>query len=261
MVLPKGCHIILVLSGKGGVGKSTVSSQLSLGLAAKGKKVGLLDIDLCGPSIPKILNVQDRKIHQSSEGWLPVYIDQKKMLAIMSIGFLLSGNDEAVIWRGPKKNAMIKQFVNDVVWEDIEYLIVDTPPGTSDEHISIVETLQEFEPDGAVLVTTPQAVSIADVRRELGFCKKAELKVLGIIENMSGYICPHCVECSFIFSTGGGESLAQFANVNFLGRIPIDPNLTSCMDNGQNYAEKYPDSEGYRALADCTDKLLNIINP
>ena len=131
-------HIILVLSGKGGVGKSTTATQLSLGLRAAGKKVGLLDVDLCGPSIPKMLNVEGHDIHQSSQGWVPVYADQEQRLGVMSIGFLLGTSDEAVVWRGPKKNAMIKQFLTDVYWQDIDYLVIDTPPGTSDEHISVV---------------------------------------------------------------------------------------------------------------------------
>lgn len=248
-------HIILVLSGKGGVGKSTVASQIALTLASEGKKVGLLDVDLCGPSIPKILGLTNRQIHQCSEGWLPVYTDDTKNLAVMSIGFLLNNPDDAVVWRGPKKNAMIKQFLSDVVWDSLEYLIVDTPPGTSDEHISIVENIQKFNPDGAILVTTPQAVSVADVRREITFCRKANINMLGIIENMSGYVCPHCSECNYIFSSGGGESLATHSDVKFLGRIPIDTRLTQCMEIGENCTEKYPDSPASVALLEIVERI------
>ncbi|XP_068918740.1 cytosolic Fe-S cluster assembly factor NUBP2 isoform X3 [Petaurus breviceps papuanus] len=150
-------QIILVLSGKGGVGKSTVSTELALALRHSGKKVGILDVDLCGPSIPRMLKVQDKAVHQCDNGWVPVFVDQEQTISLMSVGFLLEKPDEAVVWRGPKKNALIKQFVSDVAWGDLDYLIVDTPPGTSDEHISAVEALRPYKPLGAILVTTPQA--------------------------------------------------------------------------------------------------------
>ncbi|KAJ3089768.1 Nucleotide-binding protein 2, partial [Quaeritorhiza haematococci] len=236
-------HIILVLSGKGGVGKSTVTMQLAIsllrateneaspasgisgneevegkqGTAAKGRrKVGVLDVDLTGPSIPRMFGVDDQQVHQASTGWIPVYVDEEKQLGVMSIGFLLQKKDDAIIWRGPKKNAMIKQFLQDVAWGDLDYLIIDTPPGTSDEHISVVEFLRECNPDGAVVVTTPQAVSLSDVRKELNFCKKVQIPILGVVENMSGYVCPHCSECSDIFSKGGGEAMASQFEVDFL---------------------------------------------
>uniref|UniRef100_A0A8D8YIV7 Cytosolic Fe-S cluster assembly factor NUBP2 homolog n=1 Tax=Cacopsylla melanoneura TaxID=428564 RepID=A0A8D8YIV7_9HEMI len=217
-------HVILVLSGKGGVGKSTVSVQLALGLKNKGFKVGLLDIDLCGPSIPHLLNIENLDVHQCPEGWVPVYTDSTESLAVMSIGFLLNNKNDAIIWRGPKKTAMIRQFISDVCWKDVDYLIIDTPPGTSDEHITVMECLKDVQCDGAVLVTTPQAVSIEDVRKEITFCKKTNIKILGLIENMSGYTCPHCKECSNIFSSGGGKSLAEYASIPYLGAFPIVPN-------------------------------------
>ncbi|KAI5728075.1 hypothetical protein M8J77_011148 [Diaphorina citri] len=217
-------HVILVLSGKGGVGKSTVSTQLALGLKDKGFKVGILDIDLCGPSVPHLLNIENSDVHQCPEGWVPVYTDASQTLAVMSIGFLLKNRDDAIIWRGPKKTAMIRQFINDVCWKDVDYLIIDTPPGTSDEHITVMECLREVQCDGAVLVTTPQAVSIEDVRKEITFCKKTNIKILGLIENMSGYTCPHCKECSNIFSSGGGKSLAEYAEIPYLGSLPLVSN-------------------------------------
>ncbi|KAI8928147.1 P-loop containing nucleoside triphosphate hydrolase protein [Entophlyctis helioformis] len=185
-------HIVLVLSGKGGVGKSTVTTELALTLADAGKRVGVLDIDLTGPSLPEMFGLAGRQVHQSSSGWLPVYTDETKRLGVLSLGFLLPNKDDAVIWRGPKKTAMIKQFMNDVAWGEIDYLLIDTPPGTSDEHISIAEYLREYSPDGAVIVTTPQAVSLADVRKELSFCRKVGIPILGLVENMSGFVCPHC---------------------------------------------------------------------
>ncbi|NXO73342.1 NUBP2 factor, partial [Phainopepla nitens] len=149
-------HVVLVLSGKGGVGKSTLCSQLALALRGAGKRVGILDVDLCGPSIPRMLRAQDSAVHQCDSGWLPVLVGQDQPIALMSIGFLLERPDDAVVWRGPKKNALIKQFINDVAWGELDFLIVDTPPGTSDEHISTVEALRPFQLLGAVLVTTPQ---------------------------------------------------------------------------------------------------------
>ncbi|CAO3666133.1 unnamed protein product [Rhizopus stolonifer] len=193
-------HIVLVLSGKGGVGKSSVTTQLALGLVHQGKKVGVLDIDLTGPSIPRMLGLDGKKIHQASQGWIPVYADENQRLSCMSIGFLLQSKNDSVVWRGPKKNAMIKQFLQDVYWGELDYLLIDTPPGTSDEHISVVEYLKSCNPDGAVIVTTPQAVAIADVRKEISFCRKVNMPILGVVENMSGYVCPHCAVCLNIFT-------------------------------------------------------------
>lgn len=161
---------LLILSGKGGVGKSTFSAQLSFALARRGFQVGLLDIDICGPSIPRMLGLVGHEVHQSASGWSPVYVDDN--LGVMSIGFMLPSADDAIIWRGPRKNGLIKQFLTDVVWNDLDFLIVDTPPGTSDEHISVVQYLKAAGISGAVVVTTPQEVSMADVRKELNFCKK-----------------------------------------------------------------------------------------
>lgn len=184
-------HKILILSGKGGVGKSTVSAQLSYALASlnnEEKEVGLLDIDICGPSIPRMLGLNGQEVHQSASGWSPVYVQDN--LGVMSIGFMLPSEDDAVIWRGPRKVGLIKQFLTDVVWNDLDYLLVDTPPGTSDEHISIVQLMKESKIDGAVVVTTSQEVSMADVRKELNFCVKTGIPVLGIVENMSDISVP-----------------------------------------------------------------------
>lgn len=253
-------HIILVLSGKGGVGKSTIATQLALGLKAAGKKVGLLDVDLCGPSIPKMVNVENHDIHQSSQGWVPVYADKEQRLGVMSIGFLLETSDEAVVWRGPKKNAMIKQFLTDVYWQDIDYLVIDTPPGTSDEHISVVENIKKYKPDGAVLVTTPQAVAVGDVRRELTFCKKTKIPVLGVVENMSGFVCPHCAECTNVFSKGGGEALAKQFDVPFLGCVPLDPQLTQSLEAGQSFIDLFPQSNTRDAVLSVVKQIIDREN-
>lgn len=225
-------HIILVLSGKGGVGKSTVSIKLALGLKEKGFKVGLLDTDLCGPSIPTVLQIEGKSVYQCNEGWVPVYMDEEKRLVVMSIGFFLNNRNDAVIWRGPKKNAMIGQFVRDVYWGGLDYLVIDTPPGTSDEHMSVVQAVKPLNPDGVVLVTTPQTAAVADVRREVTFCKKVGLNIIGVVENMSGFTCPHCQECTNIFSKGGGQSLAEYFQIPFLGSVPICPTLSGGMGGG-----------------------------
>eukprot|EP00049_Salpingoeca_infusionum_P018231 m.356322 g.356322 ORF g.356322 m.356322 type:complete len:294 (+) comp17504_c0_seq1:139-1020(+) len=248
-------HIILVLSGKGGVGKSTVASQLAVGLLSKGNKVGVLDIDLCGPSLPRMFGVQNANIHNCDEGWVPVYLHEQR-LAIMSIAFLLEHEDDAVVWRGPKKTAMIKQMLTDVRWGELDYLIIDTPPGTSDEHLTIVKALAGVNPDGAVLVTTPQGVALADVRREASFCKKAKLPILGVVENMSGFVCPHCEECYNLFSTGGGERLATEIGSPFLGRVPIDPGFGDAVGQGKSFQDEETSGQTRTAIKTVLENVL-----
>jgi len=249
-------HKILVLSGKGGVGKSLVSSQLAISLVKAGKKVGLLDIDICGPSIPRILGLENQRLKTCSEGWVPVYTDSSQNLAVMSIAFLLPDDTSAVVWRGPKKSAMIKQFLEDVLWQHLDYLIIDTPPGTSDEHLSIIENLQQYNPDGAVIVTTPQEVSLSDVRKEITFCRKIGLPIIGVIENMSGFICPHCEECTNIFSSEGGKLLAEEQKVSFIGKIPIDPSLGTACETGTDIVSKFPDSPALQTITNFVKELI-----
>uniref|UniRef100_A0A8C7XK37 NUBP iron-sulfur cluster assembly factor 1, cytosolic n=1 Tax=Oryzias sinensis TaxID=183150 RepID=A0A8C7XK37_9TELE len=239
-------HKILVLSGKGGVGKSTFSAQLARALASDGtKEVALLDVDICGPSIPRIMGLdgeQESSVHQSGNGWSPVYVEDN--LAIMSIGFLLSSPDDAVIWRGPKKNGMIKQFLRDVDWGELDYLIVDTPPGTSDEHLSIVQYLSSTHVDGAVIITTPQEVSLQDVRKEIRFCQKVKLPIIGVVENMSSFVCPKCKNTSQIFppTSGGAEKMCADLNLPLLGKLPLDPRIAQSCDEGRPFLREVPDS-------------------
>ena len=289
-----------ILSGKGGVGKSSVTAQLALSLSLAGHSVGVLDIDLTGPSIPRFFGIESAKVRQSPGGWLPVEVHSSQTLPLppsptypiptsgvgsidqnsrsnagvsdveepststernseqvgclqaMSLAFLLASRSTAIVWRGPKKTAMVRQFLSDVQWPPLDYLLIDTPPGTSDEHISVVETLlkkvhnstdssaQGLYPSlaGAVIVTTPQAVAVADVRKELNFCTKTGVKVVGVVENMSGYVCPCCGEQSNLFSKGGGQVMAQDFGVPFLGSVPIDQLWGQLIEEGTrpNYA-------------------------
>ena len=231
------------------MGKSTFSSLLAWAFASdEAQQIGLMDIDICGPSIPKIMGCESEEIHQSNSGWTPIYVADN--LGVISIGFLLPSIDSAVIWRANKKNGLIKQFVKDVDWGDLDYLVVDTPPGTSDEHLSITQYLRAGGIDGAVVVTTPQETALLDVRKELDFCSKAGLPVLGLVENMSGFVCPSCRGESFIFAptTGGGEQLAKEIGVPFLGKIPLDPRIGKACDSGVNFIEEYPDSPASSAF-------------
>ncbi|KAH8890076.1 P-loop containing nucleoside triphosphate hydrolase protein [Thozetella sp. PMI_491] len=248
MSLSRVKHIVLVLSGKGGVGKSSVTTQLALSLSAAGHSVGVLDVDLTGPSIPRMFAIEEAKVTQAPGGWLPIVVheaDPEKgigELRVMSLGFLLPRRGDAVVWRGPKKTAMVRQFLSDVYWGETEFLLIDTPPGTSDEHISLAETLQKDAPDnlrGAVVVTTPQAVATADVRKELNFCVKTGIKVLGVVENMSGFVCPNCSECTDIFSRGGGKVMAEEFGVRFLGGVPVDPQFGLLVETGRR--PSYPE--------------------
>lgn len=247
-------HIILILSGKGGVGKSTVSTQLALTLKEKGFKVGLLDIDLCGPSVPYLLQLEGKDVFQANEGWMPVYADSEQKLGVMSIGFLLNNRDNAVIWRGPKKTAMVRQFLTDVCWGDIDYLIIDTPPGTSDEHITVMESLKAIKCDGAIIVTTPQEMAIEDVRKEITFCQKTGIPIIGVVENMSGFVCPSCSNCTNIFSKGGGEQLAQLKELPHLGTLPIDPRVGKLL--GQAVVKELPESKAAIVFNEIVDKIV-----
>jgi Mrp family chromosome partitioning ATPase len=248
-------HKVLVLSGKGGVGKSTVAVNLAVSLALGGQPTGLLDIDIHGPSVPKILSLQDEAVAPGREGMLPVRMGDN--LKVMSIGFLLPSGDDAVIWRGPRKYHAIKQFLKDVEWGELEFLIVDSPPGTGDEPLAIAQLLDNA--DGAVVVTTPQDVALSDVRRGINFCRNVNLPVLGVIENMSGFVCPTCGANTDIFRSGGGEKMAHEMNVPFLGRIPIDPQIVEACDSGQPYIQQFADTATARCFAESILPVIKLM--
>ena len=223
-------HKILVLSGKGGVGKSTVAANLAVALSKLGNKVGLLDVDIHGPSIPTMFGLQNASIipGETENSITPIEISEN--LKTISIGFLLAEKDDALIWRGPMKNSVIKQFLKDVEWGELDYLIADLPPGTGDEPLTLCQLIDDV--DGAVVVTTPQEVALADVRKSINFCRKLKLPILGIIENMSGFVCPKCGEITDIFKRGGAEDMCKQMNVPFAGRIPLTTEIVKAGDNG-----------------------------
>jgi len=235
---------IMVLSGKGGVGKSTIAFMLASYFTRKGKKVGLLDVDIHGPSIPRLVGIEGVKLEVEDKHLLP--LEPYENLKVVSIGYLLDSNRDAVIWRGPLKYQMIKSFLKDVKWGELDYLIVDLPPGTGDESLSICQMIGEGA--GAVMATTPQDLSINDVRRALTFCVKLNTKVIGIVENMSSFVCPKCGEKSYIFKQGGGKRLATEMKVPFLGEIPIDPDIVRAADEGRLYFKEFPNSEAAKVF-------------
>lgn len=251
-------HIILILSGKGGVGKSSVTSQLGYTLAHRGYSVGVCDIDICGPSLARMYNVESQDVRKSNYGWSPVYVSDN--LSVMSIAFMLNNKDDAVIWRGPRKTGLIKQFLCDVDWGNLDFLLIDTPPGTSDEHLSIVNYLSGIHIDGSIIVTTPQEISLLDVRKEINFCKKTNINILGVVENMSGFVCPCCNHKTDIFIGSNNQAVQHMCDnmsVPLLGKLPLDTNMLQSCDNGLCFIEKYPQSSAVKPFNDFVDNLLN----
>ncbi len=226
--LDKVKNIIVVMSGKGGVGKSTVAVNLAVALANDGQKVGLMDVDLHGPSIPVMLGTVHKKPKQDGNYLKP--LEYSKNLKVISIGNLLDMENRAVIWRGPLKIGAIRQFICDVNWGSLDYLIVDSPPGTGDEPLTVAQNMPSAK---ALLVTTPQEVSLADVRKSISFCKAVNMDIIGLVENMAGIKCPHCGKQIDIFGSGGGEATAATANLPFLGSVPIDPSMVVNGDAGK----------------------------
>lgn len=243
---------IVVMSGKGGVGKSTVAAYIALLLSTKGYKVGLLDVDLHGPSIPRLLNVQGT-LDMSDEKTIRPYKSSDN-LGIVSIEMLIGDKDAAVIWRGPIKIGAIRQFISDIEWGDLDFLIVDSPPGTGDEPLTVAQTIPTAE---ALILTTPQEISLADVRKSINFCHQVNMKILGVIENMSGFVCPDCGKKIDIFGSGGGASMSSQMKVPFLGEIPIEPEMVKMGDSGNlpDLADR-PDLELNKAYDQILKKII-----
>jgi ATP-binding protein involved in chromosome partitioning len=247
---------LIVMSGKGGVGKSSTAVNLALALARNGVQVGLLDVDLHGPDIPRMLGLSGMLEISAEQQLLPKKYNQN--LAAVSIESLTGGKDDAIIWRGPMKYSVIQQFIGQVAWGTLDFLIIDAPPGTGDEPLTIAQTIPDAQ---AVIVTTPQEVSLADVRKSINFCKTVKMPVFGLVENMSGLVCPHC-NCEIdLFGTGGGERTAAQMGIPFLGRIPFDPEMVSCGDAGIAYQERHADSVVTRAFKAIADRLMASLAP
>jgi ATP-binding protein involved in chromosome partitioning len=252
-------NTFMVLSGKGGVGKSTVAVNLAAALAAADRQVGLLDIDIHGPSVPTLLKLEGAVAAGMSEkGLVPVRYNDN--LKVMSIEFVMKDHpEEAVIWRGPMKHRMIWQFLAEVDWGDLDFLIVDAPPGTGDEPLSICQMAPPRSQ--AVIVTTPQLVALKDVKKSIRFCKSLGMPVFGIIENMSGFICPECGTEHQLFKSGGGEKLARETGFRFLGRIPIDPRLVIASDEGKPFVLEYPTSPAAKSFDEVIGPMLELSPP
>lgn len=248
-------HVIIVLSGKGGVGKSTVSSNLAEALSMSGFQVGIMDLDITGPNIPKMFHVEDEKLLVEDDKLIPVQVPPS--LKLMSMAFLLPSKDEAVMWRGPVKMGAVRQFIEDVNWGSLDYLVIDMPPGTGDEALSIVQLIPKA--DGAVIVTTPQDVALLDSRKSVTFAAQTGIPVIGIVENMSGFVCPCCGKVTDIFKSGGGEKAAEELNVQFLGKVPIEPGVVESGDCGMPVVLKYPDSESAKAFKSIVDKIVKTV--
>ena len=247
-------HKFIIMSGKGGVGKTSTAVNLSLTLASLGRQVGIMDVDLHGPDVPRMLGLSGMLDLGANQKLNP--IRYSKNLAAVSIESLTPTKDEAIIWRGPVKYSAIQQFIGDVAWGDLDFLLIDAPPGTGDEPLTVAQTIPDAK---AIIVTTPQEVSLADVRKSINFCKTVKMEIFGLIENMSGFACPHCDAVIDLFGSGGGEKTAIAAGIPFLGKIPFDQKMVECGDAGVSIQQAHKDSpvsEAFRAVAQKMDQLL-----
>lgn len=248
-------HVIMVLSGKGGVGKSTVSVNLAYALSNHGKKVGLLDLDMHGPNIPKMLGIEDHKLSMVDNKIEPVHVTGK--LSVISMAFLLPDTSTPIIWRGPMKMAAIQQFLSDVNWGPLDYLVVDLPPGTGDEALTIAQLAPNVR--GAAIVTTPQDVATLDAVKSAKFIEKLGLPVLGVIENMSGMVCPHCGEEIDLFGKGGGKKIAEDLKIPYLGAIPLDIEMRKAGDEGRPFIIRRADSPTWKSVDKVMESLIKVV--
>lgn len=250
--LKKIKNTIVVLSGKGGVGKSTVAVNIAMNLSLKGFKVGLLDVDVHGPSIPTLLGLEGKRLESDGQFLLP--IEYSENLKVISTGFMIEDPTSPIVWRGPMKMGFIKQMISEVLWDELDYLIVDCPPGTGDEPLSVIQTLGDVT--GAIIVTTPQKLAVVDVKKSVNFCKKLNTPILGVIENMSGFICPKCGDRFEIFKSGGGESMAKEMDVPFLGKIPLEANIVDAGDLGKPFVEYYANTQTAKEIDVIIEKIV-----
>lgn len=245
-------HKLVIISGKGGVGKSTVAVNLSYGLLFQGKTVGLLDVDIHGPSLAKMIGIEDCRVGSSANGLIePITITSR--LKIVTIASMLQDADTPIIWRGPLKMKVISQFLGEVNWGELDYLVIDSPPGTGDEPLSVAQLVPGL--DGAIVVTTPQEVALLDSRKAVNFARALKVPVIGIIENMSGFICPHCGKKTDLFKTGGGEKAAAELKVPFLGKVPIEPAIVDSADQGKPFISAYGKTDAARLMDRIVERI------
>lgn len=247
-------HKFLVMSGKGGVGKTSVTVNLGLALSSLGHRVGIMDVDIHGPDVPRMLGFEGLLDITPEKKLLPKAYNQN--LSAVSIESLNRNQDDAIIWRGPIKHTVIRQFISDVNWGELDFLLIDSPPGTGDEPLSVAQTITGAQ---AIVVTTPQEVSLGDVRKSINFCKTVNMPVYGLIENMSGFTCPHCNKEVDLFGMGGGERTAKEFGLQFLGRIPFDPKMVSCGDSGSSYQAAYQDAPVTRAFQNIAREMGKLL--
>jgi Mrp family chromosome partitioning ATPase/predicted Fe-Mo cluster-binding NifX family protein len=247
-------HVFIVLSGKGGVGKSTVAVNLALSLSLRGQRTGILDVDIHGPSVPKLLGLSGIRAGVMNEEIVPIEVFGQ--IKVVSMGLLLGGNEQAVIWRGPMKANVIREFLQHVAWGDLDALVVDCPPGTGDEPLSVAQLLGEKS--SAIIVTTPQQMATIDVEKCITFCRQMNLPIAGIVENMSGFICPSCGTEVNIFSSGGGEKLAKDYGVAFLGSIPLDPDIVKSGDEEKPYMYFYPKTKTAQKFDEIVEHIVQF---
>ena len=246
---------LMVMSGKGGVGKTSTSVNLAIALARKGHKVGIMDVDLHGPDVPRMLGMQGLLEMNDHNKLKPMQYSGN--LGAVSVESLTQEKDSAIIWRGPIKYSAIQQFIADVEWGDLDFLLIDAPPGTGDEPLTIAQTISDAK---AIVVTTPQEVALADVRKSISFCRRVDMKIFGVVENMSGFVCPHCNEPVDIFGSGGGERTAKQLDLTFLGRVPMDPNMVKCGDKGVSFQKTYPDSPVTKAFQSIATRMGSLLS-
>ena len=244
----------IVMSGKGGVGKTSTAVNLSIALARKGFQVGIMDVDLHGPDVPRMLGLEGIPDLNSNRKLTPLRYSDR--LGVISMESFLPQRDDAIIWRGPLKFSAIRQFIADVEWGDLDFLVIDAPPGTGDEPLTIAQQIPDAR---AIIVTTPQEVALADVRKSISFCRAVKLEIFGLVENMSGLACPHCGEKIDLFGSGGGERTATDMDIRFLGRIPIDPKMVACGDLGRSFQESYADSPVTHAFSEIADTMASLV--
>jgi Mrp family chromosome partitioning ATPase len=253
--LKKIINKFLVMSGKGGVGKTSVSVNLAIALANKGFQVGLMDVDIHGPNVPRMLGLNERLFFNQERKLIQLQWDNN--LRVVSIEGLISSKDDAIIWRGPMKYSLIKQFIGEVQWGVLDFLVIDSPPGTGDEPLTVGQMITDAR---AIIVTTPQEVALADARKSISFCKTLKMEIAGIIENMSGCVCPRCGETFTLFGSGGGELTAKVNNIPFLGKLPFDSRMVVCGDSGTNFQRQYSDAEISSKFAALAEKLSSQVS-